>query len=69
MTNIVTLLFGSDPDKPDGLFPPEDVHVGGHAAQAGDWCQTSPDHAALQWLVVTSGARRKLPRPGRTPRR
>ncbi|MBV9382013.1 MAG: hypothetical protein JOY82_22150 [Streptosporangiaceae bacterium] len=59
MADIAALLSGSDPDEPGRLFATEGVHAGGHAAQAREWCQTPPDHAALKWLAVTLATRRR----------
>jgi hypothetical protein len=60
MGDIEALLAGSDPGEPRRLFAAEGVPAGGHEAQAREWCQTSPDHAALMRLAVTLSARRRL---------
>jgi hypothetical protein len=60
MGDIAALLSGSVPGEPGRLFPPEDARAGGLAAQAREWCQTPPDHAAIERLAVALGARRKL---------
>jgi hypothetical protein len=57
MRDIAALLSGSDPGEPGRLFAADGGHAGGLAAQAREWCQTPPDHAALTWLAVTLGAR------------
>jgi hypothetical protein len=60
MRGIAALLFDSDPGEPRGLFGPEDVPVGGGLdAQAREWCQTPPGHAALKRLGVTLDAKRR----------
>jgi hypothetical protein len=59
MKDIMALLSGTDPDQPGGPFAADDVRAARHEAQAREWCQTPPDHAALQWLAVTLGARRR----------
>lgn len=60
MSDIMALLGASTRGEPDGLFPAESAHARGLTAQARDWCRTTPDHDALEWLAVTMGARRRL---------
>ena len=59
MADIARLLSGSDLGEPDRLFAPEGAHAD-RLAEAREWCQTTPDHDAIQWLAVSLGARRRL---------
>jgi hypothetical protein len=63
MRDIATLLFGTGPDS---VFPEEGARSGELAAEAREWCQTPPDHAALERLALTFRANRAHPfRPAR----
>lgn len=55
MADIAGLMSGSDLGR---LFAAEGVHAD-QLAQAREWCQAPPDRAAIQWLTVTLGARRR----------
>jgi hypothetical protein len=35
----------------------------GQPAPSGDWCQTTPGHAALEWFAFTLGAGNRKHRP------
>jgi hypothetical protein len=55
MKDIVALLSGDDRGK---AIPMPDAPAGGIAAQAREWCQTPPDHTALEHLAAMLGAGR-----------
>lgn len=58
MADIERLLSGSDLGELDKLLAPEGVHAD-RLAEARDWCQTTPDDDALQWLAASLGVRRR----------
>ena len=58
---IARLLSGGDPGEPDRLFAPEGTHAD-RLAESREWCQTTPDHAAIGWLTAALGT-------GRWPRK
>jgi hypothetical protein len=59
MADMERLLSGSDLGQPDRLFAPEGAHAD-RLAEARGWCQTTPDHDAIQWLAASLGAKRRL---------
>ena len=54
MRDIVALVFGGEPDE--ACETRDERMCGGHT-RPGQWCQTQPGHAALEWLRVSHGAR------------
>lgn len=56
MRDIAALVFGGEPHEEQDHHERPDYDeelCGGHAAPAGDWCQTPPGRSALSWLGVT----------------
>lgn len=50
MRDIAALVFGGEPHEEQDH---DEQMCGGHAARAGEWCQTPPGRSALSWLGVT----------------
>lgn len=59
MGDIMALLAGGVLGERGNLFPSQDARAARQVAAARDWCQTSPDHAAIEQLAATLGAGRK----------
>jgi hypothetical protein len=64
MRDIAELVFGGEPAEPrrlrepGELFAPLDEHLcDGPPAPSGDWCQTTPGDATLEWFARTLGIR------------
>lgn len=51
MRDIAALVFGGEPHEE--CQDHDERMCGGHAARAGEWCQTPPGRAALSWLGGT----------------
>ncbi len=68
MRELAALLFGRAPDDDSDLFEPDTGRA--RVRDSGEWCQSTPGHAAIGRLGFMLRARGETPRNRRPgPRR